>query len=714
MNVFRTVSCLLVFIVSVSVQAAEEVAFPLKAQKILFLGDSITNAGGYIDQLEAQLRVQGLDPMPEILNLGLSSETCCGLSEPDHPFPRPNVQERLERALETIKPDVVVACYGMNDGIYYPFSEERFQKYQAGVQELIEKVHRAGAKVVLMTPPPFDSLPVKEKTRPAGAEEYAYYAPFVNYDEVLTRYGKWIMQDLKGAEQVIDLHTPLTSYTKQQRKSDPAFTMAPDGVHCNAIGHEMIADAILNAWGVQSREPLSKELLDLVRQKNRVLHDAYLSHVGHKRPGGKPGLPVEEAEAKAKELNAKIDSLVFKLRNPETTQQRSNNGTRYQIHYPASLSEDALKLYVDYYLWIPEDAKTIHGVIVHQHGCGVGASEGGRTAADDLHWQALAKKWNCALLGSCYEPREGVNCRSWCDPRNGSGQQFLKALTDFSISTQHAEIATAPWCLWGHSGGGFWASLMQTKHPERIVAVWFRSGTAFGYWSKGDIEKPELLTGIYRVPMMGNPGAKEKDHERFKSAWNGLKAMQAAYQEAGADFFEFAADPNSGHDCGGSRYLSIPFFDFWLEHRLPQETGGKLRSAKAALADWQNEMQSKMEEYRKTAAVSDTTPPPVPANVQLKSNDDQTITLTWTAEADLESGIKGFVITRDGEVVATLPEKTTARFSRPLFQGQSYHDTPEAPIPAMTWTDEQGNQKSKYTVQTVNSVDLRSEPTAAK
>ncbi|HBN79609.1 MAG TPA: hypothetical protein DD473_28060, partial [Planctomycetaceae bacterium] len=240
-----------------------------KANKILFLGDSITNAGDYIVHVEAQLRAQGLDPMPEIINLGLSSETCCGLSEPDHPFPRPNVQERLERALEIIKPDVVVACYGMNDGIYYPFSEERFQQYQAGVQELIEKVHRAEAKVVVMSPPPFDSLPVKEKTRSAGADEYAYYAPFVNYDDVLTSYGKWIMQGLKEADQVIDLHTPLTAYIKQQRKSDPDFTMAPDGVHCNAIGHEMIANTILTAWGVQSREPLPKELLDLVRQKNR-------------------------------------------------------------------------------------------------------------------------------------------------------------------------------------------------------------------------------------------------------------------------------------------------------------------------------------------------------------------------------------------------------------------------------------------------------------
>jgi hypothetical protein len=38
-------------------------------------------------------------------------------------------------------------------------------------------------------------------------------------------------------------------------------------------------------------------------------------------------------------------------------------------------------------------------VIVHQHGAGGQASKGGETAAYDLHWQALAKKWDGALLG---------------------------------------------------------------------------------------------------------------------------------------------------------------------------------------------------------------------------------------------------------------------------------------------------------------------------
>ena len=74
-----------------------------------------------------------------------------GLSEPGHAggqFPRPDLHERLDRVLSKLKPDVIVACYGMNDGIYYPFGEERFAAFQSGMRRLREKASAAGAKVI--------------------------------------------------------------------------------------------------------------------------------------------------------------------------------------------------------------------------------------------------------------------------------------------------------------------------------------------------------------------------------------------------------------------------------------------------------------------------------------------------------------------------------------------------------------------------------------
>src|SRR6185369_6160807 len=167
-------------------------------------------------------------------------------------------------------------------------------------------------------------------------------------------------------------------------------------------------------------------------------------------------------------------------------------GKYLQVEYPPSTAANQLQIGVTYTLWIPDDVVRFRCVIVHQHGAGRTAAEKGATAAYDLHWQALAKKWDCALLGPSYHQEDKQNCRLWCYPGFGSHRTFLNALTHFAMKANHPELEMVPWCLWGHSGGGFWASLMQTMYPERIVAIWFRSGTAFSTWEKGDIPRPKL------------------------------------------------------------------------------------------------------------------------------------------------------------------------------------------------------------------------------
>ncbi|MCX6856432.1 MAG: hypothetical protein NTV80_16185, partial [Verrucomicrobia bacterium] len=92
----------------------------------------------------------------------------------------------------------------------------------------------------------------------------------------------------------------------------------------------------------------------------------------------------------------------------------------YRVRYEASTKPGELVYPVNYTVWIPPAVKSLRGVIVHQHGCGTGACKGGATAAYDLHWQALAAKWDCALLGPSYHQVDGQNCRDWCDPRRGS------------------------------------------------------------------------------------------------------------------------------------------------------------------------------------------------------------------------------------------------------------------------------------------------------
>lgn len=289
-------------------------------RRVVFLGDSITYSGQYLEFVEAYLRLKGEAAGCTFLDLGLPSETASGLTEPGHAggkFPRPNLHERLDRVLAQTRPDLVVACYGMNDGIYYPFSLERSQKFQDGITRLHERAAAAGAKVLHLTPPVFDPVPIKARTLPAGRDEYRQ--PYEGYDEVLARYSAWLLDQRAQGWDVVDIHGPIRRHLADERGRDPSFRFAGDGVHIDANGHWLIAREVLEHWGIAPREiagtadqafaadPRGAEVLKLVQRKQRVLKEAWLTATGHKRPGMNRGLPLPEAERQAKALDDEID-----------------------------------------------------------------------------------------------------------------------------------------------------------------------------------------------------------------------------------------------------------------------------------------------------------------------------------------------------------------------------------------------------------------------
>lgn len=286
------------------------------ADRILLLGDSNTYAGGYVTQLETWLTIHQPQGDWTIVNHGLPSETASGESEPAHPFPRPCVHERLERALEKFRPTVVTIAYGMNDGIYYPPSPERLASYQQGITRAIEKCQKAGARVFVLTPPMFDALPLKAagKLKPAGEKEYAWFSPYANYDETLGQFADWIKTQGPQCQGVIDVRTPILKHVDENRRTNPAYTMAGDGIHYDATGHRIVATEIWKAWRLKPENPVGTDndiqraatIHPLVEKRQKLMLHAWLSHVGHQRPGIESGLPLAEAEAQAAELRVEI------------------------------------------------------------------------------------------------------------------------------------------------------------------------------------------------------------------------------------------------------------------------------------------------------------------------------------------------------------------------------------------------------------------------
>lgn len=304
---------LLLFFAIVTVSQAE---LP-DVKRIVFLGDSITYGGTYIADIEAALIAKHPDFSFELLNLGLSSETVSGLSEQGHAggkFARPDLHERLDRVLSQTKPELVIACYGMNDGIYFPLSDDRFEAYQKGIVKLREKVAAAGAKIIHLTPPVFDPLPIKARTLPAGLTSYS--GPFEGYDSVLDAYSRWLLSKAKSeAWTVLDVHGPMSSAINEARKTNPSFTFAKDGIHPDAAGHLVMARPLLSTWNLpvspdgSPDHPNGPAILALIKEKQALLRDAWLTQTGHKRPGVKSGLPLLEAQTKATDLDSQARQL---------------------------------------------------------------------------------------------------------------------------------------------------------------------------------------------------------------------------------------------------------------------------------------------------------------------------------------------------------------------------------------------------------------------
>ena len=407
----------------------------------------------------------------------------------------------------------------------------------------------------------------------------------------------------------------------------------------------------------------------------------------------------------------------------------------YRVRYEASTKPGGLIYPVNYTVWVPPGVVELRGVIVHQHGCGEGSCKSGLTGAFDLQWQALARKHDCALLSPSYEQPEKADCQKWCDPRNGSSAAFERALADLGAKSGHPELAKVPWALWGHSGGGLWSGGMVLLHPERVAAAWLRSGVP---QVKADPQRPTMQPYMIpdvalQVPIMCNLGTKEgvtvKD-TRFAGVWPANEAFFTAMRAKGA-LIGVAVDPFTSHECGNQRYLAIRWLDACLDARLPKKSGGELRpmvkdaawlaalgsseavaargyTGDASLAIWlPNESVAKLwMQYVKDTAVADTTPPPAPKNLQV-----QGATLTWEADADLESGLGHFIIERDGAVIATVPAQPKNPFGRPVFQGLQYSDTPALPLVPMTFTDDKAepSKEHHYRVISVNTVGLKSE-----
>ena len=315
--------------------------FLLNPQRFFFLGDSITEDGTYISHIRLYFQRYLAEYEPEFINAGLSSETASGLSEPSHPFPRPCVRDRIDAIAQELKPeDVVIFCYGMNDGIYHPFSEERFAAYRQGIEALISRLKQTGCRVIAMTPPPFDSA-----SRPGcageAATEYGWMNAHREYDGVLAKYSDYV-KTMPGTDGTIDIRTPLLAHIRSMREENPGCFYG-DGVHPDVRGHWVIAATVMNAlFNITLSKapdfvlfPMMCPDYVLEQQRHGLMSAAWRKHIGLGPYRQEDAPSLASAGLKERELHSQIEDAISQSGVRERCEESLYRGFRRLDFYAA-------------------------------------------------------------------------------------------------------------------------------------------------------------------------------------------------------------------------------------------------------------------------------------------------------------------------------------------------------------------------------------------
>ncbi len=206
---------------------ADEKAPPLmKGERIVFLGDSITQGGvgpkGYVTLIKTALAEKHKDLGIEVIGAGISGNKV------------PDLQKRLQKDVLAKKPTLVVIYIGINDvwhGEKDPAKGTPKDEFAAGLKEIIGKIQAAGARVVLCTP-----SVIGEKK--GGANQLD---PLLDeYSEVSRK----VAAETKS--QLCDLRKAFVDYlTKNNAEDKDQKVLTTDRVHLNEAGNKLVADTIL-------------------------------------------------------------------------------------------------------------------------------------------------------------------------------------------------------------------------------------------------------------------------------------------------------------------------------------------------------------------------------------------------------------------------------------------------------------------------------------
>jgi lysophospholipase L1-like esterase len=194
----------------------------------VFLGDSITHQCLYTQYVEDYFYTRFPTRRIRFHNAGVSGDKA------------QNALDRFDEDVAAYHPKYVSILIGMNDGEYKPYDQATFDRYQAGMTTILDRIKESGATAIPMTPTMHDARAARMGPRAAEPRD-------TFYNGVLALYGAWLRETAqqKGLG-FVDMYSPLNQISLEQRRANPEWTMIKDAVHPGATGQFVMAAALIS------------------------------------------------------------------------------------------------------------------------------------------------------------------------------------------------------------------------------------------------------------------------------------------------------------------------------------------------------------------------------------------------------------------------------------------------------------------------------------
>jgi lysophospholipase L1-like esterase len=233
---------LLLFLLSALPLAAADDAndfFFRKGDRIVFLGDSITEQYQYSSYIELYLTTRFPNGGMTFINAGIGGDTATGGAR------------RFGEHVLAEKPTALTIDFGMNDGGYGGFNPGAAKNYLNKTEDMLKAAKKGGVRVALISPNAVE-VRVRPNLKTYLETQQKFYAPL---KELAEKYKVPFVDQYAVTRKVLD------KIAADNANVHPF----PDGVHTNGAGGVLMAHTILT--GLKAPAVVSDVEIDAAAKK---------------------------------------------------------------------------------------------------------------------------------------------------------------------------------------------------------------------------------------------------------------------------------------------------------------------------------------------------------------------------------------------------------------------------------------------------------------